>query len=92
MKKNTGLTALCMAAALSACAFQAPPPDDTARDGRPPPHEHRGPPPEFVEACANRAEGTPLQITGRRGEALDGTCVPGPDGVLAFRPSRPPQR
>ena len=86
MTRNAGLMALCMAATLTACAFQPPPPP-------PPPFDagRRGPPPEFVDACANRVEGTAVQITGRRGEALSGFCVRGPEGVLALRPDRRPQ-
>tara|TARA_R110001599_G_C12268908_1_gene661158 strand:+ start:3221 stop:3508 length:288 start_codon:yes stop_codon:yes gene_type:complete len=34
-----------------------------------------GPPPEAFEACADKVSGDSCQVTGRRGEELQGTCV-----------------
>lgn len=34
-----------------------------------------GPPPEAFEACADKVSGDSCQVTGRRGEELQGSCV-----------------
>ena len=51
--------------------------------------ERRGPPPEAIEACADKIEGDVCAFNGRRAESLEGTCFvpPGDDGELACKPS-----
>ncbi len=36
--------------------------------------EHRGPPPEAYEACADKSAGDSCEMTGRRGDTLQGSC------------------
>lgn len=72
---------LALAALLQGCVMPPPPP--------PHPHEGRPPPPEFSSACEGRPEGSGLQLTGRRGEIVDGRCQRGPDGRLVFVPAAP---
>ena len=72
---------LALAALLQGCVMPPPPPPPHA--GGPPP------PPEFATACEGRPEGSALQLTGRRGEMLDGRCRRAPDGRLVFMPAPP---
>ena len=37
--------------------------------------ERRGPPPEAYEACVDLAAGDSCEMTGRRGENLQGSCI-----------------
>ena len=37
--------------------------------------ERRGPPPEAYEACADLATGDSCEMTGRRGDTLQGACI-----------------
>jgi hypothetical protein len=37
--------------------------------------ERRGPPPEAYEACADQAAGDSCEMTGRRGDTLQGSCI-----------------
>ena len=37
--------------------------------------ERRGPPPEAYEACDDLAIGSSCEMTGRRGDTLQGTCM-----------------
>lgn len=37
--------------------------------------ERRGPPPEAYEACADLAAGDSCEVTGRRGDTLQGSCI-----------------
>ena len=50
--------------------------------------KRRGPPPEAIEACADKSEGDSCGFSGRRGEDLDGICFVPPDdqGELACKP------
>lgn len=83
MIRTRGWGLLALVAILQGCMMPPPPP---------PPHPHGDRlPPEFVQACEGQAEGAGLQITGRHGEALQGTCQRTPDGRLAFMPARPPR-
>ena len=85
MKRTHGWGLLALVALLQGCVMPPPPP---------PPHGHppQGwppPPPEFMQACEGQAEGAGLQIRGRRGEPIDGTCRRMPDGRLVFVPAPP---
>jgi hypothetical protein len=42
---------------------------DPQRSGK-----RQGPPPEAIEACANKKAGDSVEFTGRRGETLKATC------------------
>ena len=53
-----------------------------AMDGPP---GRMGPPPEAIEACKNKSEGTSVEFTGRRGEKIKATCRV-IDGRLAAMP------
>lgn len=44
--------------------------DDTLRG----PKGRMGPPPEAIEACKDKAEGTAVEFTNRRGETVKATC------------------
>lgn len=37
--------------------------------------ERRGPPPEAYEACADLAAGDSCEMTGRRGDTMQGSCI-----------------
>ncbi|SCK41432.1 hypothetical protein VAR608DRAFT_3949 [Variovorax sp. HW608] len=89
MTRTYGWSLLGLAAVLQGCVMPPPPPPPP-----PPPHhhEHRPPPPEFVRACEGQQEGAAVQLTGRNGEPLTGTCQRAPDGRLVFMPPPPPQR
>jgi len=86
--RTYGWGLLALAAAMQGCVMAPPPPPP------PPPHhhEHRPPPPEFMRACEGQQEGATVQLTGRYGEPLKGTCQRAPDGRLVFMPPPPPQR
>jgi hypothetical protein len=45
-----------------------------AMDGSPGSGRHMGPPPEAVEACKNKSEGTVVEITTPRGDTIKATC------------------
>jgi hypothetical protein len=47
--------------------------------------ERRGPPPEAVEACKGKSEGTAVEFTNRGGEIMKGTCRQ-TEGQLAAMP------
>jgi len=85
MIRTRGWGLLALAAILQGCCMMPPP-----RPPGPPPHGGRLPP-EFVQACEGQKEGVAMQITGRHGEALQGTCERTPEGQLAFMPARPPR-
>lgn len=73
-------------ASLGLAATRAP---ADALDGRDMPR--RGPPPEAIEACADKSEGEAcsVEIPGMD-EVIEGTCVPalrGEEGELFCRPS-----
>lgn len=53
-----------------------------------------GPPPAAFEACANQSEGAACSFTGRRDEAVEGTCFAPPreSSALACKPERGPDR
>ena len=48
----------------------------------------RGPPPEAFEACAEKASGDSCEMTGRKGEQLQGSCIlpPEEDETLVCAP------
>ena len=50
--------------------------------------KRRGPPAEAIEACSDKSEGATCGFSGRRGEALEGTCFapPGDGNELACKP------
>ena len=50
--------------------------------------ERRGPPPEAVEACKGKSEGTTVEFTNRGGEKMKGTCRQS-GGQLAAMPDNP---
>ena len=50
--------------------------------------ERRGPPPEAVEACKGKREGTAVEFTNRGGEKMKGTCKQ-IGGQLAAMPDKP---
>ncbi|PRQ03674.1 hypothetical protein ENSA5_13670 [Enhygromyxa salina] len=51
------------------------------------------PPPEAVEACADKASGDACSFAGREGDTVDGSCfAPDADKPLACRPDHPPPR
>ncbi len=61
-----------MAAAIAFAALfpvSLPASDRSMERGRPP-----GPPPEAVEACKGKSEGTAVEFTNRGGEKVKGTC------------------
>jgi hypothetical protein len=37
--------------------------------------ERRGPPPEAYDACADLTVGSSCEMTGRRGDTMQGTCI-----------------
>jgi hypothetical protein len=37
--------------------------------------ERRGPPPEAYEACADLTAGDSCEMTGRRGDSMQGSCI-----------------
>ncbi|WP_431275157.1 hypothetical protein ACQ858_01830 [Variovorax ureilyticus] len=90
MTRPYGWSLLGLAAVLQGCCVMPPPPPPPP----PPPHhhEHRPPPPEFMRACEGQHEGAAVQLTGRDGEPLEGTCRRAPDGRLVFMPPPTPQR
>jgi hypothetical protein len=45
-----------------------------AMDRLPAPGRHMGPPPEAVEACKDKSEGTVVEITTPRGDTIKATC------------------
>ncbi|MGZ3183642.1 MAG: hypothetical protein ACXU8N_14490 [Telluria sp.] len=47
-----------------------------------PPKDHRGPPPEAIEACKGKQAGDSVTIKTPRGDTLTGTCQ------LVFMPQR----
>jgi hypothetical protein len=54
---------------------QAPTPQaPSSGQGAPHGGQHHGPPPEALAACAGKAAGAACGFTGRRNEALTGTC------------------
>ncbi len=63
-----------------------------AQDGKPAGREHRGPPPEAVEACSGKAEGDACSFTGRRDDSIEGTCLypPRDENLLACVPEGGP--
>ena len=68
-----------------------------AIDGPPGPGRHMGPPPEAIEACKDKSEGTVVEFTNRRGETVKATCkqiadrlVAMPDGWDGSRRGMPP--
>ena len=74
-------TAIAAGTALAAPSTQAAPSAASAPGGQPP-----GPPPEAVEACKGKTEGTSVSFKGRQGETFSGTCQLA-NGVLAARPT-----
>ena len=42
--------------------------------------QHKGPPPEAIQACQGKSSGAACSFTGRNGEALTGTCFAPPVG------------
>jgi len=56
-----------------------------AMDGPPGRGSRMGPPPEAIEACKDKSEGTAVEFTGRRGEKIKATCKL-IDGQLAAVP------
>ena len=56
----------------------------------PPREAGKGPPPEALDACRGKRDGAACTFTGRRNEALSGSCFTPPDGggQLACRPDR----
>ena len=50
--------------------------------------QRRGPPPEAIEACADKSEGDSCGFSGRQGEAVEGTCFapPSEGKALACKP------
>jgi hypothetical protein len=66
-----------------------------AMDGPPGQGSRMGPPPEAVEACEDKSEGSAVEFTGPRGEKIKATCKL-IDGRLAavpddgFRGQKPP--
>ena len=42
--------------------------------------QHKGPPPQAIEACQGKSAGSACSFTGRNGEALSGTCFAPPAG------------
>lgn len=84
MTMNRLLHTLAAAAALAAGVALAAPSTQAAASapgGQPP-----GPPPEAVDACKGKAEGTSVSFKGRQGESFTGTCAL-VNGVLAARPN-----
>jgi hypothetical protein len=71
-----------------ACAADSGPPGQGS-DGQRPPH---GPPPQVaIDACTKLTEGAACSFTGRRGEAITGSChVPPQQSSVACVPTRPP--
>jgi hypothetical protein len=51
---------------------------------RPEPPPRHGPPPEAIEACKGKADGTAVEMKTRRGDLVKGTCrmvmIPDHDG------------
>lgn len=62
---------------------------DNSRQG--PPGGGRKPPQEAYTACEGQTENAIVSFTGRRGEALEATCVL-MDGELVAKPTNPPER
>ena len=58
------------------------------------PGGRRGPPPEAIDACSGKASGDACSFTGRRNEALEGTCATGRGGgdQIACRPANHPEQ
>ncbi len=78
------LIALTTIVLISGAAHAEPDENDNSR------REHRGPPAEALEACANAVQGDPCSFEGQRGESLDGNCEAPNDKPLACRPEGPP--
>lgn len=80
------LTTLLSGAALSAIAQTDPPPRDGPPDG-----QRRQPPAAAIAACKDKAEGTKVTFTGRRGE-VEGVCTRRGDLLVAVpdRKGMPP--
>lgn len=79
--------------ALAACAGTVsaqdnppPAPPDGAASG-PGAGRPKGPPPEAIQACKGKAEGTSVSFTARDGRSLSGVCRL-VDGQLAAMPQR----
>ena len=66
-----------------------PAPDESGGLVCVPDHHGFGPPPEAMDACGNFTSGAACSFTGRRGQAIAGTCQSGPDGSgpLACKPN-----
>jgi hypothetical protein len=77
--KHWILSALLSGVALSAMAQMETPP---AGDKRPADGQRRQPPAEAIAACKDKAEGTKVTFTGRRGE-VTGTCTKRGDMLVA---------
>ncbi len=54
-----------------------------------PPGGHHGPPPEAYQACAGKTAGNAAQLTGPKGETVQGTCEAEGER-LVLRPYHPP--
>lgn len=68
-----------------------------AMDGPPGSGGKMGPPPETIEACKDKAEGTAVEITTPRGDKIKATCkqvndqlVAVPEGGFRGRKGTPP--
>jgi len=59
-------------------------------------HHRHGPPPEVLQACADKAAGAACSFTGREGRTISGLCAPPPHASadnaarLACRPEGGP--
>jgi hypothetical protein len=51
---------------------------------------HQGPPPEAIQACADKTDGSKLVFTGRNGEAIEANCRE-IDGQLVAVPQTMPE-
>ena len=79
----------CFVAALAASSLawgQTPPSDNSGTDQSPPREHHRGPPPEALDACANKKMADTCSFTSPRG-AVEGTCRAPEGKPLACRPA-----
>jgi hypothetical protein len=58
-----------------------------------PEREKGKPPQEAITACEGKSAGSSCEMTGRRGETLNGTCADTPDGkYFACKPEGMPPR
>ena len=60
-----------------------------ADDAKKGPSGRKGPPPEAIEACADKSEGDSAEFEGRNGESITGICEE-MKGGLVLRPDNPP--